>query len=318
MSFHVIPPVETAQWYLTHAFSNARKKSSQLPKKGNSTLETTKRIVEWKINQVERTLLKHLTGLLESFPKTDQLTEFYQQLMRVTLDFVEFKQSFGALVWAKKKVQELSRTHSRRARYARQLSDVSAVEREYYGRISSVFKQIKQNLEELSRARHVIIEYPVIKKCYTVAIAGFPNVGKSTLLYALTGSNPGIKNYPFTTTTIKVGYRQIHHTKVQFLDTPGTLLRPEKMNIVEKQAYLALKYCADLIIFVIDPTMELAHQEKLFASLKEYHKPMFVYLSKTDIVEQITTQKLQGTFSAMTSKDEVAKVVEEQMTLMLS
>jgi nucleolar GTP-binding protein len=83
-----------------------------------------------------------------------------------------------------------------------------------------------------------------------VAIAGFPNVGKSTLLNRLTGATAETNAYAFTTKSLNMGAIEYRHNTIQFIDTPGTLARPEKMNDIERQAYLAMKYAAHLIIYV--------------------------------------------------------------------
>ena len=52
-------------------------------------------------------------------------------------------------------------------------------------------------------------DYPTIKtSLFTVAICGFPNVGKTTLLSKMTPSEPEISNYSFTTTlySSKLGF----------------------------------------------------------------------------------------------------------------
>ncbi len=44
----------------------------------------------------------------------------------------------------------------------------------------------------------------------TIVIAGFPNVGKSTLLNQISGADPQIANYPFTTKGIQIGHVERH------------------------------------------------------------------------------------------------------------
>lgn len=129
------------------------------------------------------------------------------------------------------------------------------MQKEAIGRISSTIKKIKKELLFLEQARRVMKDFPTIKtKLTTIAIAGFPNVGKSTLLSQLTTARPQIANYAFTTTIINIGYTTINHNKLQFVDTPGTLNRIDKMNTVELQAHIALRYAAEHIIYVFDLT----------------------------------------------------------------
>ena len=72
---------------------------------------------------------------------------------------------------------------------------------------------------------------------------------------------------------------------MQVLDTPGTLNRQEKMNNIEKTAYLALKHLAQEIIYVFDPmeSYPMVDQLKLYKKTKNYGKPLYVYCSRTDL-----------------------------------
>ena len=132
--------------------------------------------------------------------------------------------------------------------------------------------------------------FPAIKtKIKTICITGFPNVGKSTLLKKITGSNVEIQPYAFTTKKLLLGYID---KKIQLIDTPGTLNRYNRMNSIEKQAYLAIKHLAHKVIYVFDLTetcgYEIEQQIKLYKRLKEEfeEKEIIIYLSKTDILKR--------------------------------
>ncbi|MFH1510638.1 MAG: GTPase, partial [Candidatus Woesearchaeota archaeon] len=121
---------------------------------------------------------------------------------------------------------------------------------------------------------------------FTVAITGFPNVGKTTLLSRLTGSTPEIQNYSFTTKNINIGYIKTQECLIQVMDTPGSLNRG-RMNPMEKQADLVLKHLASIIVYVFDPTEPYSMQDqiKLYESVNSMGKPVICYASKTDISE---------------------------------
>ncbi len=299
MAFQDIPPVDTVEAYLDQAFGRAKARASQVAaKKGPKTaLALTKQVESVRISVVKDGIVHKLERILTTFPRTDELTEFYNELLKCTLDFVNYKKSLGAVAWAVRQVGVLWRSCSRRATKSSEIAAVKKVRTEFYGRVCSVLKQINKNLLYLQECRKIIRSYPIIKSGIpTIAIVGFPNVGKTTLLFKLTGSMPEIASYAFTTKNINVSYAIHDSQKMQFLDTPGSLNRFEKMNNIEKQAYLAIKLLADKLIYVFDPTepYPLEKQFKLFKDLLKYKKPVIIYISKTDIDDAEVREKISG------------------------
>jgi len=289
MNFQNLNKVETADWYLNLAFRNANKAATLMKDQMRQRPDTIKKAELEKISTIRNLLHGHLNAILKSFPTIDELPEFYQELVKVTLEHSDMKHSFGAVNWAVNRIDQFSDSYSMRIKKCGEFSMILRYSREYYGRISSVVKKIKKELVYLEHARRTMKGYPSIKtSVFTVAIAGFPNVGKTTLLSKLTGSTPEIANYAFTTKNLNVGYTNINNTRVQFIDTPGTLNRFEKMNPIEQQAYLAIKHCANLIVFVFDPSEQAygaKDQMELIKSLKKFDKDMIIYVSKTDLPE---------------------------------
>ncbi|MBW2997045.1 50S ribosome-binding GTPase [Candidatus Woesearchaeota archaeon] len=287
MNFQGLAKIEKHEWYIDLAFRNATKKAKDIKSQMRRTPYTIKRAEVAKISEIRRTLRRHLDIILKSFPSIDGMNEFYQELVRATLEYAQLKKSLGAIRWAQQKIEHFSDVYSNKVKRCGDFKKMTHYSREYYGRISSVMRQVKKPLQYLETSRKVMRDFPSVKeKLFTIAIAGFPNVGKTTLLAKLTTSKPEIAAYPFTTRKLNIGYATIKNHKVQFIDTPGTLNRFEKMNSIEKQAHLAIKYCADLIIFVFDisdQTYDEEKQGKLLNKLKKSGKDTLIYLSKTDL-----------------------------------
>lgn len=57
---------------------------------------------------------------------------------------------------------------------------------------------------------------------FRVAIAGNPNVGKTTLFNALTGAHQKVANYPGTTVEKRVGRYRDGDLAIELVDLPGT------------------------------------------------------------------------------------------------
>ncbi|MGC8608678.1 MAG: GTPase, partial [Thermoplasmata archaeon] len=127
----------------------------------------------------------------------------------------------------------------------------------------------------------------------TYIIAGMPNVGKSSLLTALTTAKPKIAPYPFTTKSIMIGYAEENEKKVQLIDTPGILDRDfSGMNDIEKNAILALKDINGTIIFLFDYSESSLYppdvQDHLYTHIKTNINPRIIRVqTKADISEKI-------------------------------
>jgi len=294
MNFQGLAKIEKPDYYIDIAFRKANKRAGlQRSKIQGKKLNRMKksRIIELdKIATVKQVLTKQLDIILDSYPQTAHLDTFYLELIKATLDYYMLKKSLGALNWAKKQINTLFRQYNQKIKKSQKLESINKYRNEFYGRTVSVLKQIKKNLEYLEHARKIMRDYPAIKTGMpTIVIAGYPNVGKSTLLRKLTKAKPKIASYPFTTKNIMLGYID---KKIQFIDTPGLLDRPiQKRNNIEKQAVLAIKYLADKIIFVIDPSetcgYPLKDQKKLMNELKKTLKTeTIVVLNKIDLASE--------------------------------
>ena len=71
-------------------------------------------------------------------------------------------------------------------------------------------------------ARHAETPLPRLPSMHGVG-AGFPSVGKSTLLTALTGTKSEAAAYEFTTLTCIPGVIHYNEAKIQLLDLPGII-----------------------------------------------------------------------------------------------
>lgn len=288
MNFQTLPPVETSKVFLDIAFRTAREKVSQKVAPRGDKTPFLKQRESIKLDIVTEILAARLQRILRGFPVENELSPFYQKLIRLTLDYQLYKKSFGAMKWAQDKIRLLHRQYASLVQKATLLRKSQQLRGEFYGRISSVLQQIDTNLKYLEDCRKIMKTYPDIKDLFTVCIYGFPNVGKTTLLNALTGTKAKVAAYAFTTVSINAGYLSIDGQKVQVLDVPGTLARSEKINLVEQQAELVLEEVAQIIIYVFDLTgtsgYTLAKQEELYQKIKD-EKKVLVYLSKKDLLD---------------------------------
>ncbi len=290
MNFQKIAPVEGAKEYLDLAFKKARLKAAQKNLKG-TTEQRVKTRESMKIDIIKDDISARLKKILDDFPSFERLSDFYFHLAKLTLDYDNLKKSLAAVNWAKKQVLNLQKQYARSVVKAPTTAKAKEYSKQFYGRLSSIVKQIDPQLKFLDNARRTMKTYPDVKDMFTVCLYGFPNVGKTTMLNTMTGSTAKTAAYSFTTKSINCAYFTFRRKKIQMLDVPGTLARKDKMNLIELQAELTLETVADVIIYIFDftETYPLKDQLKLYRKVAK-KLPVLVYISKEDIL----TKEQQG------------------------
>src|SRR5205807_6161025 len=168
---------------------------------------------------------------------------------------------------------------------------IGELRKQAYGRLSSLVEQVGPDLEALTEARRALRRLPEIDPALrTVVVAGYPNVGKSSLVRSVSSGRPKIAEYPFTTKRVSVGHFDRGVERFQILDTPGLLDRPmAKRNAMERQAISALAHLANGVLFVLDPTETCGYtvddQRRLLEEIRALlpKVPFVVVANKADI-----------------------------------
>jgi len=233
------------------------------------------------------------------------------------------KKHLGAIDWAATRAAALTREYRRKIGRS-EGKTIGELRQQAYGRLASLVNQVATDLEELAKARRALRKLPQIDpEVPTIVVAGYPNVGKSSFVRAVSTGRPKIADYPFTTKRVSVGHVDRGVKRIQVLDTPGLLDRPmEKRNPMERQAISALAHVADGVLFLLDPTetcgYPLVDQEKLLEEIRaQFPKvPILVLANKADLaiapsefqpVSSLTgkgvSEALDALLSKLTSRD---------------
>ena len=119
----------------------------------------------------------------------------------------------------------------------------------------------------------------------TIALAGNPNSGKTTLFNALTGSKQRVGNWPGVTVEHKEGNYSHQNTDVEVIDLPG-IYSFSAYSLDEKVSReFILKEKPDLVVNIIDAT-NLERNLYLTTQLLEMKIPVIVALNMMDIAKQ--------------------------------
>ncbi len=271
-----LPTVLTSQELIDKTFRRASKVSGRNKKeKALNKLSTISNVLE-----------SYFTKIVSGHPSYDNLDPFYREMVDAVVGIGQLRKSLASLKWANSMTQKII---SRGVRRIKGGQNPESVLKEVYGRIASIIEQIDDELRFLNQAKQKMREIPTLSGDFTAVVAGYPNVGKSSIVSTISTVKPEIASYPFTTKKIYVGYVELDAGRIQIIDTPGLLDRPiEKRNRIERRAILALRHLADVIIFVIDPTetcgFQLEKQLSLLSEIKsQFQVPIIEIYSKSDL-----------------------------------
>jgi ferrous iron transport protein B len=123
-----------------------------------------------------------------------------------------------------------------------------------------------------------------IKQRFTIALAGNPNAGKTTVFNAITGARQHIANYPGVTVEKKVGKVLHKGYEIEVVDLPGTysLTAYSLEELVARRFLVEEK--PDLVVNIVDAS-NLDRNLYLAVQLMELGVPLVIALNMMDVAE---------------------------------
>jgi ferrous iron transport protein B len=118
----------------------------------------------------------------------------------------------------------------------------------------------------------------------TLALAGNPNCGKTTIFNALTGSRHHVGNWPGVTVERRSGFFEHAQGSVEVVDLPGTY----SLSAQSEDERIAARFVADPSVDVIVNVLDASNLERnlyLSTQLLELHRPMIFVLNMMDDAE---------------------------------
>lgn len=160
-------------------------------------------------------------------------------------------------------------------------------------KIRAKIAKLKKDLENLSQRRAMMRKKRGRFSILTVAIIGYTNVGKSTLLNTLTDSDKLVGDKLFSTLDPTVRkFILPNNQKILFIDTVGFLDELPHHLIEAFKATLEEVVESDLLLHLIDISHPKAGQQaqavyKVLGEIGAMGKPMITALNKVDKIEEV-------------------------------
>ena len=116
----------------------------------------------------------------------------------------------------------------------------------------------------------------------TIALAGNPNSGKTTIFNNITGARQHVGNYPGVTVERREGFRKFQNQELLIVDLPGTysLTAHSLDEVVARDVIITEK--PDILVNVLDSS-NVERNLYLAAQLLELERPVVLALNMTDV-----------------------------------
>ena len=245
MLFEDLPTTPRSEELLDKAFSRAAR--SGRAKDGKEAEESM-------LRTAANITSDNLENVVTAWPDFDhEVHPFYYELADAVVDVDALRQSLNEVDWAGRRIDDLREEYVSRIRTA-DTETATKHRKQAFARIADITDEIGDDLRAVGDARDDLRDLPDVRPDEpTVVVAGYPNVGKSSFVNAVTRADNEIAGYPFTTKGVQVGHFERDRLRYQIVDTPGVLDRPdEQRNDIEAQAVSALTHLADVVVFVLD------------------------------------------------------------------
>jgi GTP-binding protein HflX len=162
---------------------------------------------------------------------------------------------------------------------------------------------LRRRLKELSKQREVRRKERKRTEAPTVALAGYTNVGKSTLLNALTDATVSVNNRLFETLDPTTRAFDYDGRKYLVTDTVGFIRRLPTQLVEGFAATLEETLVADLVLHVVDASVDDERMEEqgtavatVLREIGAHDLPIERVINKIDAVDRLRRRRLANRF----------------------
>ena len=304
MIFEDLPTTPTAEELVDKAFSRAARAGRA--KDGREAQESM-------LRTAGNVLSDNLENVVTAWPDfAYEVSPFYYELADALVDVDELRQALNEVGWASDQIGQLRDDYTGKLRTADR-ETARKHRKQAFARFADIVDEVADDLQRVNDARNELRALPDIDpEAPVIAVAGYPNVGKSAFVNSVTRASNETAEYPFTTTGIQVGHFDRDRVTYQIIDTPGLLDRPaDERNDVEQQAVSALAHAADAVLFVVDASAQCGYPLDVQLDLRDaveatFDVPVLTVCNKSDVSTDVDAEA----YMSVTEDENVDDVLE--------
>jgi len=300
--FEDLPTTPTAEELVDKAFSRAARAGG-----AKSGVEAQRSMLQTAAN----VLSDNLENVVRAWPDLGAFHPFYRELADAVAGVDDLRQHLNEVGWAGRKAGEIRREYE--GRLAGDADTARQLRKQAFARLADVVESVDADLRALNEARDALKVLPDVRPDEpTIVVAGYPNVGKSSFVNAVTRADNEVAAYPFTTTRIHVGHLERDRIRYQLVDTPGLLDRPaDERNAIESQAVSALEHAADAVLVFVDASGECGYPLDVQLALRDdlearFEVPVLTVCNKADRSRDVDADR----YLSVTEGENVEAVLE--------
>ena len=235
--------------------ASARKKANRVtPTRG---LKEAARERNLGMKRIEAMTFGYCTPLktyVKGFPSPERFHPFERALLELTLSDTKYRTTVEAVDVMRKGLLGIGKGYSAQVNNAKGMKEAEEIREKGMEELEAYYSRNARCVDDLKSIAKILRQLPVAElETPTVALVGAPNVGKSSLVRALSSGQPEVQNYPFTTKGIKMGHFFVEDERHVVTDTPGLINRAEEdRNKIEMLAIATLEHLPTCVVFVTD------------------------------------------------------------------
>ncbi len=150
----------------------------------------------------------------------------------------------------------------------------------------SLLDEIRSLIDSFKRGK-------LMREGAKVAIAGKPNVGKSSLLNAILGEQRAIVTHiPGTTRDVISEYYNIRGLPIQLVDTAGIRKTDDIVEKIGVERSIEALNTADITLLIFDASKELSEQDVEIALKAKFQGEVIAVLNKSDLEPKLSAKEI--------------------------